>query len=79
MRYAAVNFGIRTVTAPCETDPIAAQIACYDAGPAAQVTARIREEATLSGTMARLPGLYREVIAANASLGLHLMKRSPAP
>ena len=59
----ALNFGIRTSTGPYEAGAISTQIGLYDAGLATQVSARIRDEATVTGTVARLVNIYNEAIA----------------
>jgi hypothetical protein len=61
----AINFGIRALTAPLAAGAIAEQIDRYDPDAAALISARIRSEATLGGTAARLIELYREAIASN--------------
>ena len=62
-----LNFGRRLMREPVSPGVLAAHIAAYDAGDAAAVTARVREECSLSTTVTRLVGLYREVIAEQAA------------
>ena len=62
-----LNFGRRLLREPVSLEVLAAQIAAYDAADAAAVTARVREECSLSATVTRLVGLYREVIAEQAA------------
>jgi hypothetical protein len=62
-----LNFGRRLMREPVRPGVLAAHIAAYDAGDAAAVTARVRDECSLSATVTRLVGLYREVIAEQAT------------
>lgn len=62
-----LNFGRRLMREPVSPRVLAAHIAAYDAGDAAAVTARVREECSLATTVTRLVGLYREVIAEQAA------------
>lgn len=62
-----LNFGRRLLREPVTPEVLGAHIAAYDASDAAAVTARVRDECSLSATVTRLVGLYREVIAEQAA------------
>lgn len=64
-----LNFGRRLLREPVGEEVLAAHLAAYDADDAAAVTARVRQECSLSGTVTRLVGLYREMIAEQAVAG----------
>ncbi|MGE0434406.1 MAG: glycosyltransferase [Planctomycetota bacterium] len=58
-----LNFGRRVKISALTTDAVAAQIARYSADGAAAVCDRIRNEASLDGTVDEMLALYRVVIA----------------
>ena len=60
-----INFGIRTSTGPCDASALSAQIELYDRLDAEKVSARVRAEATVGGTVARLLEIYADAISSN--------------
>lgn len=62
-----LNFGRRLLREPVSPEVLATHIAAYDARDAATVTARVRDECSLSATVTQLVALYREVIAEQAA------------
>jgi hypothetical protein len=63
-RLRALNFGIRTLASQQVTqDTVASQVSRYDPGDAAQVSARIRREASLEDAVESVEVLYRETIS----------------
>ena len=57
------NFGMRTLTVPLSTSNVRDRIAAYDAADAAQVTAWIRERASIACVVDRLEDIYGVCIA----------------
>jgi hypothetical protein len=63
-RLRTLNFGIRTlVWRPVAVDDLVRQIAKYDPGDAAEVSSRIRREASLETSADAIVSLYRETIS----------------
>jgi predicted RNase H-like nuclease (RuvC/YqgF family) len=58
-----LNLGYRTLRHPLVPDLILREIERYDARDAAEVSRRVREEASLEPALDRLVALYEEVIA----------------
>lgn len=61
------NFGLRGLSSPLSVEAIAGQVARFDPDGAAAVSARIRNEASLSGAVDRLLTVYEEVADAAES------------
>jgi glycosyltransferase involved in cell wall biosynthesis len=57
------NFGYALLTQPLSAEALLAQIARYDAGDAAALSARVRAEASLSKAAARWESIYLEVLS----------------
>lgn len=57
-----LNFGIRTLRDPLETGTIVREINRYDSKDAAEVSRRIRADASLDYVLDELVGLYHEVV-----------------
>jgi hypothetical protein len=62
-RLRPLNFGFAALTNPLAAEPLAAEIARYDAADATRVRDRIRGEASLQHSVRSMVELYREVIA----------------
>jgi hypothetical protein len=62
-RLRALNFGFRALRKPVDAGTIAREIARYDAGDAARVCERLREEAGGETAIDAIEDLYRETIA----------------
>lgn len=62
----ALNFGLRTLSAPARSETIAAEVARYDRAEAAAVCTRVRREAGRSEAVERMLELYR--IAAKPAM-----------
>jgi len=58
----SLNFGIRTLQHPIDTDVIGRRISCYNAADAMQVSAWIRKTAAMDGAVDHLIGLYKDVL-----------------
>jgi glycosyltransferase involved in cell wall biosynthesis len=58
-----VNFGARSIQAPLGADRFAAEIARYDAGDAATVSARMRSEGDIRDVVSEYEKLYDAVVA----------------
>src|SRR5207302_349731 len=63
------NFGRWTLRDAVRPEVLARQIERYDASSAAEVTLRVRAEASLDGALEELAQLYREVIAEQRQAG----------
>jgi hypothetical protein len=63
----AMNFGFKTLVHPLESEPLRAAIDLYNAQDAAEVSRRIRKEASLEGTIPQLLALYDEAVATEIS------------
>ncbi len=61
--WRSCNFGLRTLAPEVSTSGVLREIDAYDAGSAAEVGRRVRQEAGLDSSLAALLDLYRQVIA----------------
>ncbi len=65
-RLRPLNFGLRALTGPLTAEALLGEIGRYDAADAAQVSARVRREASLDDAVERLLAVYREALAEPA-------------
>jgi glycosyltransferase involved in cell wall biosynthesis len=68
-RLRALNFGVRALKHPLDAERLAHEIERYDPADAAEVSRRVRAEASRDAALDELIELYEEVIAEYGALG----------